>query len=296
MGLLDGEVVVVTGAARGMGRAHAVTSAREGADVVALDIARQIKSAPYDMSTDDDLNQTCRQVESLGRRALGIVADVRSQEEMDRAVARTIAELGHIDALIANAAIWTMRPFWMMSDDEWQDVIDTNLTGVWRIAKAVAPHMIERQAGSIVLISSVNGVEPGDQTSSYVAAKHGVLGLMKNLALELAPHGVRCNAICPSVVDTPMIDNPAIRDRTAGHERATRDELVDGVFHSHALRGRSLLPAQAVADAALYLNSGLASEVTGVTLPVDAGHLILNGFNHAPHKRQQAGDPTAATR
>ena len=146
--------------------------------------------------------------------------------------------------------------------------------------------MIERKAGSIVLISSVNGVEPGDETASYVAAKHGVLGLMKNFALELAPYGIRCNAICPGVTDTPMIDNGWMRDRVAGHEKATRDELVGGVFHSHALRGRSLLPAQAVANAALYLNSGLASEVTGATLPVDAGHLILNGFNHAPFKER----------
>jgi SDR family mycofactocin-dependent oxidoreductase len=286
MGLLDGKVVLVTGAARGMGRAHVVTSAREGANVVALDIARQIESAPYDMSTEDDLTETCRQVESLGRRVLRVVADVRSQEEMEQAVARSIAELGQIDALVANAAIWTMRPFWMMSDDEWHDVIETNLTGVWRIARAVAPHMIERKAGSIVLISSVNGVEPGDETASYVAAKHGVLGLMKNFALELAPYGIRCNAICPGVTDTPMIDNGWMRDRVAGHEKATRDELVGGVFHSHALRGRSLLPAQAVANAALYLNSGLASEVTGATLPVDAGHLILNGFNHAPFKER----------
>ena len=286
MGLLDGKVVLVTGAARGMGRAHAVTSAREGADVVALDIARQIKSAPYGMSTEDDLSQTCQQVESLGRRVLRVVADVRSQEEMDNAVARSIAKFGQIDALIANAAIWTMRPFWMMSDDEWHDVIETNLTGVWRIARAVAPHMIERRTGSIVLISSVNGIEPGDETASYVAAKHGVLGLMKNFALELAPHGIRCNAVCPGVMDTPMIDNSWMRDRVAGHEKATYGELVGGVFHSHALRGRSLLPAQAVANAALYLNSDLASEVTGAALPVDAGHLILNGFNHAPHKER----------
>ena len=286
MGLLDDKVVLVTGAARGMGRAHAVTSAREGADVVALDIARQIKSAPYGMSTEDDLSQTCRHVEGLGRRVLSVVADVRSQEEMDNAVARSIAKFGQIDALLANAAIWTMRPFWMMSDDEWHDVIETNLTGVWRIARAVAPHMIERRTGSIVLISSVNGIEPGDETASYVAAKHGVLGLMKNFALELAPHGIRCNAVCPGVMDTPMIDNSWMRDRVAGHEKATYGELVGGVFHSHALRGRSLLPAQAVANAALYLNSDLASEVTGAALPVDAGHLILNGFNHAPHKER----------
>ena len=146
MGLLDNKVVLVTGAARGMGRAHVVTSAREGANVVALDIARQIESAPYDMSTEDDLTETCRQVESLGRRVLRVVADVRSQEEMEQAVARSIAELGQIDALVANAAIWTMRPFWMMSDDEWHDVIETNLTGVWRIARAEARAETQRSS------------------------------------------------------------------------------------------------------------------------------------------------------
>jgi SDR family mycofactocin-dependent oxidoreductase len=290
MGLLDGKVVLVTGAARGMGRAHALTSAREGADIVALDIARQIESAPYAMSTEEDLDLTCKQVEGLGRRVLRIVADVRSQRQMDAAVAQTIAELGQIDALIANAGIWTMRPFWALADEEWHDVIETNLTGVWRVAKAVAPHMIERRTGSIVLISSINGVEPGDETASYVAAKHGVLGLAKNFALELARYGIRCNAICPGVMDTPMIDNTWMRNRVAGHENATRDELVDGVFHSHALRGRSMLPAQAVANAALYLNSDLAAEVTGVTLPVDAGHLLLYGFNHDPQRDRVASE------
>jgi hypothetical protein len=155
--------------------------------------------------------------------------------------------------------IFVLRPFWEMSDDEWQDVLDVNLTGIWRIAKALAPTLMKQRSGSIVVISSVNGVEPGNETASYVAAKHRVLGLMKNLALELAPFGVRCNAICPGVMDTPMIDNPWMRDRVAGHEIGTRDELVDGVYHSHALRGRSVLPPGAVANAALYLNSALAA-------------------------------------
>jgi SDR family mycofactocin-dependent oxidoreductase len=284
MGLLQDQVVLITGGARGMGRAHALASATAGADVVLVDIVDQIDSAPYKMSTPPDLAQTCAAVEALGRRAVPIQADVRKQADMDSAVDQTLSELGRIDALIANAAIWSMRPFWKMSDDEWQDVVDVNLTGTWRIAKALAPTFIEQQSGSIVLISSVNGVEPGDETASYVAAKHGVLGLMKNIAIELAPFGVRCNAICPGVMDTPMIDNPWMRDRVAGHENGTRDELVHGVYHSHALRGRSVLPPDAVANAALYLNSELAAHVTGATLPVDGGHLILNGFNHAPQR------------
>jgi SDR family mycofactocin-dependent oxidoreductase len=282
MGLLDGKVALITGGARGQGRAHALTSAREGADVVLVDIADQLETVPYAMATADDLAETVRQVEALDRRALAVTADVRDQGQLDEAVSRGIAEFGKIDILIANAGIWTQGPFWELSEQSWDEMIGVNLTGVWKSAKAVAPHMIERQSGSIVITSSVNGLEPGMNYAHYVAAKHGVIGLMKNIALELAPHGVRCNSINPGAIKTPMTDHQGAWDMFAGHEGGTEADLIEGGYHFHALKGRTFLSPQVIADTALYLNSDLAAAVTGVTIPVDAGHMLLTGVNPAP--------------
>ncbi|MET4165827.1 MULTISPECIES: mycofactocin-coupled SDR family oxidoreductase [Gordonia] len=282
MGLLDGKTVLITGGARGQGRAHALTSAREGADVILLDITRQLDSVEYPLATADDMTETVRQVEALDRRALTFDADVRDQTQLDDAVAAGITEFGKIDVLIANAGIWTRAPFWEMSEQMWSDMMDVNLTGVWRSAKAVAPHMIERQSGSIVITSSVNGLEPGMNYAHYVATKHGVIGLMKNIALELAPHGIRCNSINPGAIRTPMTDQQGAWDMFAGHEGGTPDDLIEGGYHFHALKGHSFMPPEVIANTALYLNSDLAASVTGVTIPVDAGHLLLTGVNQEP--------------
>jgi SDR family mycofactocin-dependent oxidoreductase len=284
MGLLDGKVALITGGARGQGRAHAITSAREGADIILVDIADQIDSVPYAMGRSADLAETVRQVEALDRRVLSIEADVRSQQQMDDAVAKGIAEFGQIDILIANAGIWTQGAFWELSEEAWDDMIGVNLTGVWKSAKAIAPHMIERQTGSIVITSSVNGLEPGANYAHYVAAKHGVIGLMKNIALELAPHGIRCNSINPGAIKTPMTDHQGAWDMFAGHPGGTAADMMEGGYSFHALKGMSFMPPQVIADTALYLNSNLAAAVTGATIPVDAGHMILPGFNHAPVK------------
>lgn len=282
MGLLDGKTVLITGGARGQGRAHALTSAREGADVILLDITRQLDSVEYPLATADDMTETVRQVEALDRRALTFDADVRDQTQLDDAVAAGITEFGKIDVLIANAGIWTRAPFWEMSEQMWSDMMDVNLTGVWKSAKAVAPHMIERQSGSIVITSSVNGLEPGMNYAHYVATKHGVIGLMKNIALELAPHGIRCNSVNPGAIRTPMTDQQGAWDMFAGHEGGTPDDLIEGGYHFHALKGHSFMPPEVIANTALYLNSDLAASVTGVTIPVDAGHLLLTGVNQEP--------------
>jgi SDR family mycofactocin-dependent oxidoreductase len=282
MGMLDGKVALITGGARGQGRAHATTCAREGADVVLVDIADQLETVPYRMATPDDLQETVRQVEALDRRALAVTADVRSQQQTDEAVRRGLAEFGQIDILIANAGIWTQGAFWELSDQAWDEMIGVNLTGVWKSAKAVAPHMIERQTGSIVITSSVNGLEPGTNYAHYVAAKHAVVGLMKNIALELAPHGIRCNSIHPGAIKTPMTDHQGAWDMFAGHEGGTEADMIEGGYSFHALKGTTFMDPQVIADTALYLNSGLAAKVTGVTIPVDAGHMILPGINTAP--------------
>ncbi|MFW0793986.1 mycofactocin-coupled SDR family oxidoreductase [Gordonia sp. CPCC 205515] len=285
MGLLDGKTALITGGARGQGRAHAVTSAREGADVILLDITSQVlDSVDYPLATAEDMAETVRQVEALDRRALTFDADVRNQEQLDAAVAGGIAEFGKIDILIANAGIWTRAPFWEMTEQSWADMMDVNLTGVWKSAKAVAPHMIERQTGSIVITSSVNGLEPGMNYAHYVATKHGVIGLMKNIALELAPHGIRCNSINPGAILTPMTNQQGAWDMFAGHEGGTKEDLIEGGYSFHALKGTTFMPPEVIANTALYLNSGLAATVTGVTIPVDAGHMLLTGSNPEPVK------------
>lgn len=282
MGMLEGKVALITGGARGQGRAHATTCAREGADVVLVDIADQLASVPYGMATKDDLDETVRQVEALDRRALAVTADVRSQEQLDEAVRRGLAEFDQIDILIANAGIWTQGAFWELSEQSWDEMIGVNLTGVWKSAKAVAPHMIERQTGSIVITSSINGLEPGPNYAHYVAAKHAVVGLMRNIALELAPHGIRCNSVHPGAIRTPMTDHQGAYDMFAGHENGTEADLIEGGYAFHALKGTTFMSPQVIADTALYLNSDLAAKVTGVTIPVDAGHMILPGVNTNP--------------
>jgi SDR family mycofactocin-dependent oxidoreductase len=282
MKLLEDQVVLVTGAARGQGRAHAIASAEQGADVVLLDLVAEVATVGYPMPTSDELTRTAKEVEALGRRAISVVGDVRSQSVLDDLVDRGISELGKIDAVVANAGIWAQGPFWEMTEAQWDEMIAINLTGVWKTAKAVAPHMIERQCGSIVMISSVDGYEAGVDYVHYTAAKHGVVGLMKNAALELAPYGVRCNAIAPGAVDTKMLDNQPAYDMISGHPGGTREDLIEGGHHYNAMKGVALLDPMDIANAAVYLHSHLASRVTGHMITVDAGHTLLKGYNHNP--------------
>lgn len=284
MGRLDGKVALITGAARGQGRAHALTLAREGADIIGVDVLEDIGTVPYELSTRDELEETARGVEDLDRRALFLQADVRQQGQLDEAVSRGLSEFGQIDILSANAGIYSQANFWELTEQMWQDMIDVNLSGVWRICKAVAPHMIERRSGAIVLTASVNGFSPGYQLSHYVAAKHGVLGLMRNYAVELAPYDIRVNAVCPGVIDTKMVNNPPIYERMAGSPDSTREEAFEAVRHFHLLHGRSMMPPETVSNAILWLVSDEARNITGVALPVDAGHNVLDGYNPIPTK------------
>lgn len=282
MGLLQDQVVFVTGGARGQGRAHAIASARNGADVVLLDLVQEIPTVGYPMATEEDLNLTVKEIEAAGRRALSFIGDVRSQKTLDDVVAETISTFGKIDAVVANAGIWSQAPFWELTDEAWEQMISINLSGVWRTAKAVAPHMIERQRGSIVMISSMDGEEAGDSYAHYVAAKHGVLGLMKDCAAELAPHGVRCNAIMPGAIDTAMLDNQSAYDMISGGAGGTRDDLIAGGHHYNPLKGTSLVDPIHVANLAVFLHSESAAMITGARIPVDAGHMLVKGYVHAP--------------
>lgn len=282
MGMLDGKVALITGGARGQGRAHAVVSAREGADIVLVDIAEQIDTVPYPLATSSDLAETVRLVEELDRRVLSFEADVRDQAALDHVVAETLAKFGKIDILIANAGILSLGPLWELTDQMWEDMIGTNLTGVWKSVKAVTPHMIERKTGSIVITSSINGLEAAPNYAHYTTAKHGLIGLMRSVALELAPYGIRANTVNPGAIQTGMTDNQVMWNMLGGYEGATQAEAFANAGHFHALKGAGILPPEVIANAALFLNSDLASAITGVVLPVDAGHMILPGFNMAP--------------
>jgi SDR family mycofactocin-dependent oxidoreductase len=286
MGLLEGKVVFVTGGSRGQGRAHAVTSAREGADVVIMDTLDQIGTVDYPMASQEDFDETARQVEALDRRIVSVVGDVRRQADLDRAVAEGIAELGRVDALIANAGIFSLAPAHEMTDEMWDDMIAVNLTGVWKSAKAVLPHMMERGAGSIVMTSSINGLEPGANYVHYCAAKFGVVGVMKTLALEYARHGIRVNAVHPGAILTPMTSWQGAWDMMSGKPagQGTEADMLEAGYSFHALKGAGFLSPQRIADAALWLNSELASAVTGISVPVDAGHLLQPGYNPDPVK------------
>ncbi len=283
MGRLTGKVGLVTGAAGAQGRAHALAFAREGADLVLADVTRDIDGVPYPTTRVEELAATLAAVEELGARAVAVEADVRSQAALDGAVARGIEQLGRIDVLVANAGIWvTAGPFWEISDADWDLTVDIDLKGAWRTMKAVAPHMIERGSGSIVVTASVNGLEAGPGYAHYTAAKHGVLGLVTTAANEIGRHGVRVNAICPGFVAARNNDHQAAWDAMAGGSgglRATREEAG---FGWSLLAGRGMLEPDSVSGAVVFLASDEARDVTGVALPVDAGHLATPGFNRAP--------------
>ena len=282
MGLLDGKVVFITGGGRGQGRAHAVVSAREGADIVFVDTTKPFKTVPYPGTTADDMAKTVQQVEALDRRVLSIEADVRDQGALDAAVASGIAEFGQIDCLIANAGIWTLSSVQDMTDDTWQEMLDINITGVFHAVRAVAPHMIERQQGSIVLTSSTNGIEGGANYSHYAAAKFAVVGFMKSIALELGAYGIRANTVNPGAILTGMTNNQPAWDMFAGHPGGTMDDLLAGGHSFTAMKGVGFMDPEVIANGALFLNSALAATITGVSLPIDAGHLTLAGINPDP--------------
>jgi SDR family mycofactocin-dependent oxidoreductase len=282
MGRLDGKVAFITGAARGQGRAQAIRLAQEGADIIAMDLPGTIEAVPYPLGTADDLARTVVEVEALDRRIIALEGDVRSQARLDEVVAQGIAEFDHIDILIANAGVWHLGSFWELTDEQWDTVLGVNLTGIWHAAKALAPHFIQRRSGSIVMTSSLNGLVPGPSYAHYTASKHGVIGLMRAVALELGPYAVRCNAVCPGYIDTQMTNWPGAYDMFAGHPGGTREEAIGGGKHVSALAGQGALSAKVIADAALWLVSDDAASVTGIEVPIDAGGHLLPGFNHNP--------------
>ncbi len=280
MGSLEGKVALVTGAARAQGRAHAITLAREGADVLLGDIGHDVDGLKYSLGTRAELEQTVKEVKALGRRAVWRLTDVRSQESLDALVSAGLAEFGHIDIAIANAAVFDAGPIWELTEQQWANVMETNLGGVWRTAKSVIPKMIAHGGGAIVMISSVNGLEVNVGHGHYAAAKHGVIGLMKTVALEGAPLGIRCNAICPGFVKSGMTTFQEQLDKYAGHPGGTEADLEHAGRSYHPTRDLTWLDPQRIADVAKFLVSDDAEAVTGIAVPVEAGHLLMPGTYH----------------
>lgn len=274
MGLLDGKVALITGAGRGQGRSHAERLAGEGADIVAIDMCRDLDTVPYELATEEDLDETVARVEKLGRRALKVVADVRDLAALRQAVTRTMEELGRLDIVVANAGVtsWIGDGHDDTAEQVWQDVIDIDLTGVWHTLRATVPTMIlAGKGGSIVITSSTAGLKGfgggAAGSEAYGAAKHGVIGLMKTYATMLAPHMIRVNTVHPTGVATKMVQNPEFEKIFELMGDAARDSLRNPM-------PVELVEPQDVSEAVLWLVSDAARYITGVQLPVDAGYMV----------------------
>ena len=282
MGRLDGRVGFITGGARGQGRAIAAKFASEGADIAICDVPPRSPNLAYETATEADLEATAALIRSSGRRCLTGVVDVRDQEGLSAFAQQVWEEYGRIDIVCANAGIVNWGPTLEMAEHVWQEVLDVNLTGIWKTVKATAPYLIRRGEGSIVITTSTNSVEPLRNISAYVAAKHGALGLMRVFALELGDHGIRVNAVAPGLVATPMSDNRAVYRGTFGREDVTREEYIRAGHNWTALKGRNALSAADVADVVIWLASDESRHVTGIEINIDAGHMVLPGYNTSP--------------
>jgi (+)-trans-carveol dehydrogenase len=273
-GRVEGKVAFITGAARGQGRSHAIRLAQEGADIIAVDLCAQIDTVPYGMATPADLEETVKAVEALDRRIVATQADVRDYGALKKALDDGVAQLGRLDIVSANAGIFSMGTITELTEQQWQDMIDVNLTGVWHAAKAAIPQLIEQgTGGSIVLTSSAAGLEGMANIGHYVSAKHGVVGLMRTLALELAPHSIRVNSVHPTTVNTDMIQNETTyRMFRPDLENPTSKDAEAAFASINALPIPWVEPVD-ISNAVLFLASDEARYITGVTLPIDAGEL-----------------------
>jgi (+)-trans-carveol dehydrogenase len=276
-GRVEGKVAFITGAARGQGRSHAIRLAQEGADIIAVDLCGQVGSVPYPMSTSADLVQTVKEVEALDRRIVATEADVRDYGALKAALDDGVAQLGRLDIVSANAGIFSFGTLAELPEQTWQDMIDTNLTGVWHAAKAAIPHIkAGGRGGSIILTSSTAGLMAAENIGHYVTTKHGVVGLMRTLALELARDSIRVNSVHPTNVDTDMIQNAGLYELFAPdmpEAERTKENLVPRFAALTALGIPWVEPVD-ISNAVLWLASDESRYVTGITLPIDAGQTI----------------------
>ncbi|BDZ52126.1 oxidoreductase [Frondihabitans sucicola] len=278
MGRVEGKVAFITGAARGQGRSHAIRLAQEGADIIAVDIAEGIPSIEryYPGATEEDLAETVRQIEALDRRIVATKADVRDYDALKAALDDGVAQLGHVDIVSANAGVFAFGDKTQeVTEQDWQDVIDINETGVWHTCKAVIPHLIDQgTGGSLILTSSTAGLKGTPNVAAYTASKHAVVGIMRTLALELAQYSVRVNTVHPTGVATDMILNEAAwKLFLPDVAHPTREQAAEVFASTNALPIPWVDPVD-ISNAVLFLASDEARYVTGTELKIDAGYTI----------------------
>jgi (+)-trans-carveol dehydrogenase len=272
MGRVQDKVAFITGAGHGQGRSHALRLAQEGADIIAVDYCTPFSTVPYEMATSSDLAETARLVKEEGRRVVTVEADVRDFKQLNAALDEGIAQFGRLDIVAANAGIVSYGASQDITEQAWNDVIDTNLKGVWHTCKAAIPHLIEGgRGGSVVLTSSVAGIKGYLNQSHYVASKHGVVGLMRALANELSPHSIRVNSVHPTAVPSNMLINNFTYKLFRPEMEAPTLEDAKELFYQ--LNGLPIPWVEAVdiSNAVLFLASDESRYITGVMLPVDAG-------------------------
>jgi len=283
-GLLVGKAALVTGGARGFGRAIAHLLAREGADVAVADIAGELPSEHIrGLASPDDLDRTVSEIEALGRRAVGIQADVTRADDCSRMAAAALEAFGQIDILCANAGVFSFGRSWELTEDEWDTVLAVNLKGVWATTKAVVPSMIERRYGKIVITSSRDGLCAEPNYAHYCASKFGVIGYMKSIAIELGPYGINVNAVCPTQMADktarpadPQTPQPYWRMVT-GTSSPTYEEFDEASGRENLFEDGGQPDFSDVAEGVLWLASDRSRLVTGHALPVDAGWIAKRG-------------------
>lgn len=276
---LAGKVAIVSGAARGQGRAHCLALAGAGARVVGFDICEQIPTTKIKMSRPEDLDETQSLVEAAGGEIHTMVADVRSSSDTQRVVDECLSRYGGVDIVVANAGIGCVENTVSMPDDVWEDVLAVNLTGVFRtIRPALAPMIDAGSGGSIIVTSSTAGLTPYPNQLPYVASKFGVTGLVQGLALELGAHGVRVNAVAPSTVKTDLALNPIFFELFTGDPTADEDQVAP-MFQELNVIQRPWIEPDEVSRAVLWLAGDESGFMTGTVIPVDLGFLVKGPFN-----------------
>ncbi|OAN38578.1 mycofactocin-coupled SDR family oxidoreductase [Mycolicibacterium iranicum] len=275
-GRVEGKVAFITGAARGQGRAHAVRMAQEGADIIAVDICKQIDSVLIPLSTPEDLAETADLVKNAGGRIHTAEVDVRDYDALKAAVDAGVEEFGKLDIIVANAGIGNGgQTLDKTGEPDWDDMIAVNLSGVWKTVKAGVPHIIAGgKGGSIILTSSVGGLKAYPHTGHYVAAKHGVVGLMRTFAVELGAQNIRVNSVHPTNVNTPLFMNePTMKLFRPDLENPGPDDMkvIGQLMHTLPI---GWVEPEDIANAVLFLASDEARFITGVTLPVDGGSCL----------------------
>jgi SDR family mycofactocin-dependent oxidoreductase len=268
-GALQGRVAFITGAARGQGRAHAIRLAREGADIIALDICAPVsESITYPAATPEELAETVRAVEAEGRKVLAREVDIRDDAALRQLVSDGVEQFGRLDILVANAGVLSWGRVWELTDEQWDAVIGVNLSGTWRSLRAVIPAMIEAgNGGSIVVVSSSAGLKATPGNGHYSAAKHGLVGLTNALAIELGEFAIRVNSIHPYSVDTPMIEPELMMQVFAEHPRYVHS------FGPMLLQPKGFMAADEVSDVVVWLAGAGSGTLTGAQIPVDKGVL-----------------------